>query len=117
MTGVQTCALPIYFLCSRSYEWVLEGDITACFDEIDHTALMDRVRSRVGDKRVLALVKAFLHAGILAEDGVEGDTIAGTPQGSLCAAAHNAPYEQCRVMHSVGPSSLVKVGSGTERCT
>jgi RNA-directed DNA polymerase len=31
---------------------------------------MDRVRSRVGDKRVLALVKAFLHAGILAEDGV-----------------------------------------------
>ena len=27
------------------------------------------------------------------------------------------PYEQCRVMHSVGPSSLVKAGSGTERCT
>ncbi len=26
-------------------------------------------------------------------------------------------YEQCRVMHSVGPSSLVKAGSGTERCT
>src|SRR3954466_8118013 len=26
---------------SRSYEWVLEGDIKACFDEIDHTALMD----------------------------------------------------------------------------
>jgi RNA-directed DNA polymerase len=41
----------------------------------------------------------------------------GTPQGGLCAAAHNEPYEQCRVMHSVGPSSLVKAGSGTERCT
>src|SRR6476660_6368388 len=45
---------------SHSYEWVLEGDIKACFDEIDHTALMDRVRRRIGDKRVLALVKAFL---------------------------------------------------------
>jgi RNA-directed DNA polymerase len=79
----QDAIAEIHFLCSRSYEWVLEGDITACFDEIDHTALMDRVRSRVGDKRVLALVKAFLHAGILAEDGVERDTIAGTPQGGI----------------------------------
>src|SRR5690606_2528786 len=42
----------IHHFSSRSYEWVLEGDITACFDEIDHTALMDRVRNRVGDKRV-----------------------------------------------------------------
>ena len=53
---------------SRSYEWIVEGDIKACFDEISHPALMDRVRERVGDKRVLALVKAFLKAGILGED-------------------------------------------------
>src|SRR5919205_2804800 len=43
---------------SHSYEWIVEGDIKACFDEISHPALMDRVRNRVGDKRVLALVKA-----------------------------------------------------------
>ena len=60
----------IQMFASRSYEWVLEGDITACFDEIDHTALMGRVRRRIGDKRVLALVKAFLKAGILSEDRV-----------------------------------------------
>ena len=53
---------------THSYEWVVEGDIKACFDEISHPALMDRVRERVGDKRVLALVKAFLKAGILGED-------------------------------------------------
>jgi RNA-directed DNA polymerase len=41
----------------------------------------------------------------------------GTPQGGLCAAAHNPPYEQRRVMHSVGPLSLVTPGSGAERCT
>ena len=60
----------IQMFASRSYEWVLEGDITACFDEIDHTALMGRVRRRIGDKRVLALVKAFLKAGVLSEDQV-----------------------------------------------
>jgi RNA-directed DNA polymerase len=67
----------------RSYEWVLEGDITACFDEIDHTALMARVRERIGDKRVLRLVKAFLKAGVLSEDGAERDTNTGTPQGGI----------------------------------
>ncbi|MFI5067519.1 MAG: hypothetical protein ACHP9Z_26545, partial [Streptosporangiales bacterium] len=46
-------------------------------------ALMDRVRARVGDKRVLALVKAFLKAGILTEDGTLADTSAGSPQGSI----------------------------------
>ncbi|MGF1597041.1 MAG: group II intron reverse transcriptase/maturase [Acidimicrobiales bacterium] len=73
----------IRLLASNSYEWVLEGDITACFDEIDHTALLDRVRDRIGDKRVLSLVKAFLKAGILSEDGVERDNDTGTPQGGI----------------------------------
>jgi retron-type reverse transcriptase len=79
------------FLASKTYEWVLEGDIAACFDEISHSALMDRVRARIADKRVLALVKAFLGAGILAEGRAVKDTDTGTPQGSLCAAAHNPP--------------------------
>jgi hypothetical protein len=73
----------IRHLTSVRYEWVLEGDITACFDEIDHTALLDRVRHRVGDKRVVALVKAFLKAGVLTEDGIERDTDTGTPQGGI----------------------------------
>ena len=38
----------IHLLASNEYSWVLEGDITACFDEIDHPALMARVRSRRG---------------------------------------------------------------------
>jgi RNA-directed DNA polymerase len=62
---------------------VLEGDIEACFDEISHPALMVRLRARVGDRRVVALVKAFLHSGVLSEDGVTRDTKAGTPQGGI----------------------------------
>ena len=70
-------------LTSKRYEWIVEGDIKACFDEISHSALMERVRARVGDKRVLALVKAFLKAGILSEDGQLRDNDTGTPQGSI----------------------------------
>ena len=98
-------------LTSHSYEWIVEGDITACFDEISHSGLMDRVRERVGDKRVLALVKAFLKAGILGEDRVLRATDTGTPQGALCSAEHNAPYEQCRIMRSADRSGLVRAGS------
>ena len=79
----QDAMAEIYNFATNSYEWVLEADITACFDEIAHPALMDRLRRRVGDKRVLALVKAFLKAGILSEDGVTRETATGTPQGGI----------------------------------
>jgi RNA-directed DNA polymerase len=75
----------VWYLTSkpRNYEWIVEGDIKACFDEISHSGLMDRVRDRVGDKRVLGLVKAFLLSGILGEDKTLRKTTAGTPQGSI----------------------------------
>ena len=73
----------VRFLATRSYEWIVEGDIKACFDEISHSALLERVRARVGDKRILALVKAFLKAGILGEDRVLRENNTGTPQGSI----------------------------------
>ena len=73
----------IHFFGSKGYRWVLDADIQACFDEIDHTALMDRVRARIKDKRVLALVKAFLKAGILTELGEHQNTHTGTPQGGI----------------------------------
>lgn len=79
----QDAIAEIQHLTSVRYEWVLEGDITACFDEIDHSALMGRVRDRIGDKRVLGLIKAFLKAGVLSEDGINRDTDTGTPQGGI----------------------------------
>jgi RNA-directed DNA polymerase len=73
----------IHFWGTQGYRQVLDADIEACFDSIDHTALMDRVRSRVKDKRVLALVKAFLRAGILRETGTMEPSETGTPQGGI----------------------------------
>ncbi|MFJ8967224.1 group II intron reverse transcriptase/maturase, partial [Lentzea sp. NPDC102401] len=79
----QDAVTETWHLASNSYEWVVEGDIEACFDRIDHAALMDRVRRRVGDKRVLLLVKAFLKAGILGRDGQIWGSDTGTPQGGI----------------------------------
>jgi RNA-directed DNA polymerase len=81
----QDAIAEIHFLGSpaRKYDWVFEADIKACFDEIDHSALMDRVRRRIGDKRILNLVKAFLKSGVLGEDGTDRTTITGTPQGGI----------------------------------
>jgi len=74
----------IHYLASgtRDYHWVLEADIRACFDEIDHGALMGRIRRRITDKRVLALVRAFLKAGVMTPGGRE-QAYTGTPQGGI----------------------------------
>jgi RNA-directed DNA polymerase len=79
----QDAIAEIHLFCTSRYEWIVEGDIAACFDEIDHVALMGRIRRRIGDKRVLLLVKAFLKAGILSEDATERHTVMGTPQGGI----------------------------------
>jgi len=68
---------------THNYRWVLDADVEAAFDNVSHPAVMDRVRARIKDKRVLALVKAFLKAGILTELGEHRDTHTGTPQGGI----------------------------------
>jgi RNA-directed DNA polymerase len=68
---------------TKGYLWVLDADIEACFDLISHSTLLDRVRSRVKDKRVLTLVKSFLKAGIMTELGESKETHTGTPQGGI----------------------------------
>ena len=68
---------------TSNYHWVLEADIKACFDEISHTALMERLRVRVKDKRVCTLVKAFLKSGVMTELGDREATFTGTPQGGI----------------------------------
>jgi len=94
---------------SHSYEWIVEGDIKACFDEISHSALLKRVRARVGDKRVLALVKAFLKSGILGEDKVLRENNAGTPQGSILSPLLSnvalTVLDECIARHPGGPGA------------
>ena len=79
----QDAIAEIHYYGTRGYRWVLDADIEAAFDCVSHSALLERVRARVKDKRVLALVKAFLKAGILTELGERRDTRTGTPQGGI----------------------------------
>ena len=64
------------------YSWVIEGDIKGCFDNINHHYLLERVRTRIADRRVTRLVGQFLKAGVMAEEQfLRTDT--GTPQGGI----------------------------------
>jgi len=63
-----------------SAQWVLEGDIKACFDEIDHSWLMEHICT---DRRLL---QQWLAAGYI-EEGSFYDTEAGSPQGSIVSPA------------------------------
>ena len=73
----------IHHFGTRGYRWVLDADVEAAFDNLSHSFVMERVRARVKDKRVLALVKAFLKAGVLTELGGHRETHTGTPQGGI----------------------------------
>lgn len=64
------------------YQWVIEGDIKSCFDNIDHHQLMNRVRQSVADLKVNRLILKFLKAGVLAEENFFR-TDSGTPQGGI----------------------------------
>ncbi len=61
---------------------MIEGDIKGCFDNIDHHVLMERVRRRIQDHKVLRLVLAFLKADIMIEGSIR-HPVTGTPQGGV----------------------------------
>lgn len=61
--------------------WIIEGDIKACFDSFDHHALIDILRKRIQDEYFIALMWKFLKAGYM-EQWEYHATFSGTPQGS-----------------------------------
>jgi RNA-directed DNA polymerase len=62
------------------YEFVVDLDLEKFFDRVNHDILMSRLARRVGDKRLLRIVRRFLQAGMMV-DGVCGERHEGTPQG------------------------------------
>lgn len=71
-----------YALTEQPVNWVLDADIQGFFDEIDRDWLIKFLKHRIGDLRVLRLIRKWLNAGIL-EDTDWSDTGKGTPQGAV----------------------------------
>jgi group II intron reverse transcriptase/maturase len=63
--------------------WLVEGDISQCFDDIDHEILIGTLRKKIKDERFISLIKKFLKAGYLDIDRVLKNSLAGTPQGGI----------------------------------
>jgi group II intron reverse transcriptase/maturase len=62
--------------------WFIEGDIKGCFDNIDHEVLLNLLKKRIRDGRLLELIRRFLNAGYM-EDWTYHQTYSGTPQGGV----------------------------------
>jgi len=64
--------------------WILDADIRSFFDSVSHDWLIRFVEHRVGDPRVIRLIRKWLNAGVM-EDGVVKPTEVGTPQGAVAS--------------------------------
>src|SRR5215216_1714604 len=63
-------------------QWALESDIANCFEAIPHDGLMAAIEERIVDRKLLALVRGMLRAGVM-EHGAVSSRAAGTPQGGV----------------------------------
>jgi group II intron reverse transcriptase/maturase len=60
--------------------WVVDVELEKFFDRVDHDVLMSRLERRIGDKRLLRVIRRYLEAGVMA-NGVTVERYEGTPQG------------------------------------
>src|SRR5665647_1559581 len=67
---------------ATAVNWILDADIRSFFDKIDQQWLVTFLKHRIGDERIIRLVRKWLKAGVM-DDGVWSLGEAGTPQGAV----------------------------------
>ncbi|MBM7607268.1 group II intron reverse transcriptase/maturase [Lysinibacillus composti] len=84
----RSCQTAIHTIICRKYDWVVEGDIKGCFDNIEHSKLINILRQRIADEKFINLINKFLKSGYQMGYGIDGKnpiyyTEQGTPQGGI----------------------------------
>lgn len=79
--GCHTALQEIYYQWAGT-TWFIEGDISGCFDNLNHDLLISALREHIHDGRFIALIQQLLDAGYL-EDWKFKRTLSGVPQGSV----------------------------------
>ena len=69
----------------KAVNWIIEGDIQACFDELDHTVLLGILRKKIHDERFLNLIRKLLNAGYFDLHGRKRESLIGSPQGGIAS--------------------------------
>lgn len=85
----RSCQTAMADMMMVKYDWVVEGDIKGCFDNIKHSKLLDLLRKRIADEKFIQLINKFLKSGYQMGFAEEGKRVPifvtkdGTPQGGI----------------------------------
>ncbi len=88
--GCHTALREIYYNWGGT-TWYVEGDISKCFDSLDHEILLSTLKEKIHDGRFLRLIQGLLKAGYL-EDWKWNETHSGAPQGGICSPVLSNVY-------------------------
>ena len=97
--SAQQAVLKLLEYFNDGYLYVVDIDLEKFFDNVPQDKLMTLVGKIVQDPDTESLIAKYLKAGVMVKGRYE-ETTKGTPQGGLCRAQHNPPYDEIDVMPS-----------------
>ena len=99
--GAKQAVARVEALLNEGRHWIVDADIKGYFDNIPHEQLIERVKDKIADTRVLGLIEKFLRQGVMESMNGWNPTEQGTPQGAvispLLANMYLDPLDQLMV--------------------
>jgi group II intron reverse transcriptase/maturase len=78
----QAIAKATMFIREYGLQWVVDMDLSKCFDTLDHELIIQGIRKRITDGSILNLIRLFLESGVMTDEGWQASTV-GSPQGGV----------------------------------